>query len=85
MANPYFIKIELPSENSKRSAVAGCDTGSTGKSESSSDESASSAATDQIVKKLKSLVSFSAVKSTADKIITNRISTVLDYSQGNRQ
>ncbi len=76
MANPLFIKIEFPSADNKKSAVAGGKTGSTGKNQSSSDESSGNGATDKIVDKLKSLVSFSAVKSTADKIATNRISTV---------
>ncbi len=45
MANPLFIKIEFPSADNKKSAVAGDKTGSTGKNQSSSDESSGNGAT----------------------------------------
>lgn len=72
MANSYFIKIELPPDD-KKSAVAGTGAGSTGESDSS--DSGSSSET-KVVNKLKSLVSFAAIKSTADTIINNDINQI---------
>lgn len=70
MANPYFIKIELPAE-SNQGAMAG------GGIENSSAESADgSAGADRVLNKAKGLISFSAVKATADTLINYEISTV---------
>lgn len=73
MANPYFIKIELPHEE-KKSAVAGAGTGSTGTDNIS--ESSKSSSMDAVTNKLKKMVSFAAIKSTADKIVNYNISQV---------
>ena len=70
MANPYFIKIELPSVV-QESAVASTGTGSTVTSAPSAD-----AGSDKVVSKLKSMVSVAAVASTADKIVSYNISQV---------
>lgn len=71
MANPYFIKIELPEEGAK-SAVAGSGTGSTG-----GDKASEGAETpDNYVKAAKRLVSYSTIKSTANTLISNGIRQV---------
>lgn len=79
MANPYFIKIELPSYDSQ-SAIAGANdsasyggSGGSGKSKGATygKKSASS-----VEKAAKSLVSYSAIKGTADRLISARIGQV---------
>lgn len=69
MANPYFIKILLPDEEGEKSAVAG-----------STNSNANSASPDptfnRVMNASKKLISFSAAASTADKLISYRISTV---------
>lgn len=71
MANPYFIKIELPSAT-KKSAVANGVDGSLG----GGDEAQESPSADKALKAAKKLVSFATVKSTANTIISNSISQV---------
>lgn len=71
MANPYFIKIELP-EDKAESAMAGVGSASTG----GSNDNAISPGMDKILNKAKQMVSFSTVKSTADQIINYQISTI---------
>lgn len=71
MANPYVIKIELPS-NGKKSAVAGNGNKSTGTNENNSSDKSM----DAVTKKLKQMVSFAAVKSTADTIISYKVNQV---------
>lgn len=68
--NPYYIKIELPSE-SKQSAMADTQAGSFG-GESSGENISSELA----LKAAKRFVSFAAVKSTADSIFSYKISQV---------
>lgn len=70
MANPYFIKIELPAE-SNQGAMAG-----SGIENSSAESAIGGAGADKVLNKVKGLVSFSAIKSTADTIINYEISTV---------
>ena len=68
----YVIKIELPPED-KKSAVASTGNGSTGTdaADTTSDNSMG-----KVTNKLKKMVSFAAVKSTADKIANNRINKI---------
>ena len=68
--NPYVIKIELPSET-QQSAMAETQAGSVGGGSSGDNISAEIA-----VKAAQRLVSFAAVKSTADNLISYRISQV---------
>ena len=70
MANPYFIKIELPSET-KESAVASTGAGSTG-----GEQENESSSPDMAVKAVKKLVSYATIKGTADSLISNHISQV---------
>lgn len=73
MANPYFIKIELPTED-KESAMAGANSASTGGN--TNNASGLSAGGKKILNAAKGMVSFAAVKSTADQIISYNISTI---------
>lgn len=79
MANPLFIKIELPPET-EESAVAGTGNGSTGGlvSDFGNETSKEQGGWDneKFMKGVKRMVSFSAVKSTADTLISNRISAI---------
>ncbi|AWW06103.1 MAG: hypothetical protein [Caudoviricetes sp.] len=70
MANPYHIKIELPSE-ANQSAMAETQTGSLG-----GESSGANLSSDIALKAARNLVSFAAVKSTADNIISYKISQV---------
>lgn len=70
MANPYFIKIELPPDTGN-GAVAGV-----GKATANSDTPTNNADIQRLVKASKKLVSFAAATSTADKIISYNISQV---------
>ena len=70
MANPYYIKIELPSK-SNQSAMAETQAGSVG-----GDSSEQNFSSELAVKAAKKYMSFSAVKSTADSLISYRISQV---------
>ncbi len=71
MANPYHIIIELPSDMNE-SAMAGTGTGST-EAESASEWNASA---NRVAGAVKRMVSFAAVKSTADNIVNREISQV---------
>ncbi len=77
MANSLFIKIELPSET-EESTVAGGGTGSTGGAVSGwgASKKSGDGAGDQIMKAAKRMVTFAAVKSTADTLVNHRINTV---------
>lgn len=70
MANPYFIKIELPQEDSQGSMAGGSNENQTEKTETK-DISASNA-----TKLVKRMVSYGAIKSTADQVINYNISAV---------
>lgn len=74
MANPYVIKIELPSDTTE-SAMAGSGNASTG-GNSGNDSGGTSPGMEKIFNKAKQMVSFAAVKSTADQIINYQISTI---------
>lgn len=78
--NEYRIVVDLSGGEQNKSAVAGTGSGSTGSGGTESSESSGSwqaeSSFGKVENKLKSLVSFAAVKSTADKLISNRISTV---------
>lgn len=70
MANPYHIKIELPPET-QQSAMAETQSGNVG-----GEQSGGSISSELAVKAAKRLVSFAAVKSTADNLISYKISQV---------
>lgn len=75
MANPYFIKIELPDDTQKNNAVSGTtmstESGSGGSAGGSSEQSASS-----VLQAAKKVVAVTGLASTADKIISYNISQV---------
>ncbi len=71
MANPYIIKIELPTET-KRNAMAITETGSMGGNNSLENFEFPSATKMEA----KNLVSFSIIQSTADNIISHKISQI---------
>lgn len=71
MANPYFIKIELPSDTNQ-SAMAKTETGSMGGNNAVEDFEVPATAK----RVAKSLVSFAVIKSTADNLISHKISQI---------
>lgn len=73
MANPYVIKIVLPDENNE-SAMAGANSASTGGN--SENKGSFGNVVEAVGKKVKQMVSFAAVKSTADQLINYHIGTV---------
>lgn len=72
----YHIYIHLDDLQSNGSAMAGNGSASTGTDSSGSGGSGVDAGTAKIANKLKSMVSFTAIKSTADQLINYRISTI---------
>ena len=70
MANPYFIKIELPPD-SGNGAVAGV-----GMASANSDTPKDDVSAQRLLNASKKLISFAAAVSTADKIISYNISQV---------
>lgn len=70
--NEYHIYVHFDGTDGKKSAVAGNGTGSTGKSSANG----SSDLMDKVTNKISKMVSFAAVKSTADKLINYEISQV---------
>lgn len=71
-SNEYHIYVHFDGAEDKKSAVAGTGTGSTGTSAVSN----SSDGADKVANKLTKMVSFAAVKSTADQLINYEISQV---------
>ena len=79
MANPYSIKIVLPTEE-QESAMAGAGSASTGGNSGGNQggnfNGGGGDASEAVGRKVKQMVSFAAVKSTADQLINYHISTV---------
>ena len=73
MANSYYIKIELPKEM-QENAMAGA--GNTVSGGNSGEKNSFGGVAEAVVNKAKQMVSFSAVKSTAEQIANYRISTI---------
>lgn len=69
--NTYHIYLHLDELSENSGAMAGTGTGSTG-----IDKPSSNSSSDRVVKAAKNLVSFAAVKSTADNLISYNISQV---------
>ena len=67
----YHIIVHFDGAEDKKSAVAGTGTGSTG-----TDTASGSGGSDKLVNAAKQMVSFAAVKSTADQLINYEISQV---------
>ncbi|MDE6504869.1 MAG: hypothetical protein K2L42_03265 [Clostridia bacterium] len=70
----YHIYVHLEGGGSKKKSVAGDGGGSTGTD--NVDESSGSSVQDAVANKLKKMVSFPAIKSTADKLVNARIAQV---------
>lgn len=70
--NEYHIYVHIDGAKNKKSAVAGTGSGSTGTDSVSN----SSDGVDKVANKLTKMVSFAAVKSTADKLINYEISQI---------
>ena len=70
--NEYHIYLHLDGLDGQKSAVAGSGTGSTGENSAGG----SSDPMDAVTRKLSKMVSFAAVKSTADRLINYEISQV---------
>lgn len=73
-SNEYHIYVHIDGGKETKSAVAGAGTGSTGTDNVS--ETSDDSVMDAVTNKLKKMVSFAAVKSTADKIVNYNISQV---------
>lgn len=69
--NEYHIYLHYGNADGNKSAVAGTGTGSTGKTSSQMADP-----TDKLISAAKTMVSFAAIKSTADKMINFEISQV---------
>ena len=71
-SNEYHIYVHIDGAEDKKSAVAGTGSGSTGTNSVGS----SNDGVDKVANKIKTMVSFSAIKSTADSLVNYEISQV---------
>lgn len=71
-SNEYHIYVHIDGAENKKSAVAGTGTGSTGNTQASGED----AAVGKLENAVKGMVSFAAIKSTADNLANFEISQV---------